>query len=120
MPAPHWTEAIRPAGPNAVSIELHVEPGSARPGLEGFDIWRHRLVLRVRSPPQDGEANREAAEVLAELLDVPPSQVSIIAGATSRRKVVRVDGITVEAARAALAPHMERHGASSGSTGARK
>jgi len=111
MPAPHWTEAIRPAGPNAVSIELQVEPGSAYPGLAGFDIWRHRLVLRVRSPPPDGEANREAAEVLAELLAVPPSNVSIIAGATSRRKVLRVDGITVEAARAALAPHVERHGA---------
>jgi len=109
MPAPHWTEAIRQAGPNAVSIELHVEPGSPFPGLAGFDIWRHRLVLRVGSPPQDGEANREAAEILAELLDVPPSQISIIAGATSRRKVVRVDGITVDAARRALAPHLDRH-----------
>jgi hypothetical protein len=109
MPAPHWTEAIRPAGPNAVSIELHVEPGSAYPGLEGFDIWRHRLVLRVRAPPQDGQANREVVEVLAELLGVSTSSVSIIAGATSRRKVVRIDGITVEAARAALAPHMEKH-----------
>jgi hypothetical protein len=109
MPAPHWTEAIRPAGPNAVSIELHVEPGSIYPGLEGFDIWRHTLVLRVRSPPQDGEANREAVEVLAELLDVSTSNISIIAGATSRRKVVRIDGITVEAARSALAPYMEKH-----------
>jgi len=111
MPAPHWTETIRQAGPNAVSIELHVEPGSPFPGFGGFDIWRHRLVLRVGSPPQDGEANREAAEILAELLDVPPSQVTLIAGATSRRKVVRVDGITVEAARAALAPYMEKHDA---------
>jgi uncharacterized protein YggU (UPF0235/DUF167 family) len=44
----------------------------------------------------DGAANHALIELLADILDVAKRDVRIVAGATSRRKVVEVDGVTVE------------------------
>jgi uncharacterized protein (TIGR00251 family) len=105
-----WTDALRGSGPSAVTIDLHVEPGSSRPGLAGYDPWRRRLRLKVRAPPRGGEATGEAVEAIALLLGVAPSRVVVVAGATSRHKTVRVEGLTLEAARDALAPHVAAGG----------
>ncbi len=110
MAQPDWTDALRRSGPSAVSIDLHVEPGASRPGLAGFDPWRRRLRLRVRAPPRGGEATREAIDILAGLLGVSPSRLVVVAGATSRQKTVRAEGLTLEAARDALAPHVAAGG----------
>ncbi len=52
-------------------------------------------VLRVRvvRPPADGEANRSVLRLVADALDVPPSRLSLVAGARARRKRLRVDGL---------------------------
>jgi uncharacterized protein YggU (UPF0235/DUF167 family) len=47
----------------------------------------------VTAPPVDGEANAAVIEVVARALGVHRGEVSIIAGASSRRKTVRVAGI---------------------------
>jgi len=106
-----WTDALRASGPSAVTIELHVEPGSSRPGLAGYDPWRRNLRLKVRAQPRGGEATREAVELLAGLLGVASARVTVVAGATSRQKTFRVEGLSLEAARVALAPHVAAGGA---------
>ena len=51
------------------------------------------LRVRVAAAPVDGAANAALIRVLAASLDVPPSAIRVVAGGTSRRKVIEVDGI---------------------------
>lgn len=50
-----------------------------------------------------GGANAELVALVADRLDVPAAAVRVSSGATSRRKSVAVDGVTVEAALGRLA-----------------
>ena len=50
------------------------------------------LVVRVREPATDGRANRAVVEAVADALGVARGAVRITSGASSRRKVVEVDG----------------------------
>jgi len=50
------------------------------------------LVVRVREPATAGRANRGVVEAVADALQVTKGAVRITAGASSRRKVVEVDG----------------------------
>jgi len=56
-------------------------------GREGF------LELQVKAVPERGEANRSCCRVLARLLDVPASRVSIEKGQGTVRKKFRVEGL---------------------------
>jgi uncharacterized protein (TIGR00251 family) len=52
-----------------------------------------RVKVAVTAPPVDGEANAAVIELVAESLGVRRADVSITAGASSRRKTVRVAGV---------------------------
>jgi hypothetical protein len=79
---------------DAVSVAVKVQPRARRAGLQGAvpDIDGDRLAIAVREPAEDGRANRAACAALAEVLGVPPSRVEIAAGASARRKTLRVLG----------------------------
>lgn len=51
------------------------------------------LRVRVASAPVDGAANASLLRLLATELDVPPTAVRLVAGASSRVKVVEVEGL---------------------------
>jgi uncharacterized protein len=72
-------------------IAVVVSPGAKRSEVVGRqgDAWK----LRVAAPPERGRANAAACALLADLLRVPAASVRVVAGATSRRKVVEVDGL---------------------------
>jgi uncharacterized protein (TIGR00251 family) len=73
-------------GADQVSIAVKVQPKSRRPGLHG--IVGDRLRIGVTEAAEDGRANRAACAALAEMLDVPPSTVSVLHGASSREKTL--------------------------------
>jgi uncharacterized protein len=50
------------------------------------------LRVRVAAAPVDGAANVALLRLLAAELDVPPSALKLVAGASSRLKVVEVEG----------------------------
>jgi len=79
---------------DGVAVAVKVQPRARRPGLHGLvpDTDGERLAIAVREPAEDGRANRAACAALAASLGVPPSQVEVAAGATSRRKTLRVSG----------------------------
>ena len=56
------------------------------------------LKIRIKSSPVDGKANRELVRFLAEILDIPQGQITIIRGASGRRKTVAIEGLTAERA----------------------
>jgi hypothetical protein len=61
------------------------------------------LKLALTAPPVEGRANEACIEFFANLLDVPRSSVTIASGETSRRKVIRVAGLSADEARRRLA-----------------
>lgn len=60
------------------------------------------LVLRVTAPPLDGRANEAVCRLLADLLGVPRTRVTIVRGERARDKVVAVEGMDQLAADAAV------------------
>jgi uncharacterized protein (TIGR00251 family) len=51
------------------------------------------LKIRLTAPPVEGAANEALIRFLAETLSVSKSQIEIVAGHTSREKIVRVRGV---------------------------
>jgi len=50
------------------------------------------LKVAVNAPPEDGKANAAVIALLAEAFDVAKAAVSVVAGATDRRKLVEIRG----------------------------
>jgi len=48
----------------------------------------------VASAPVDGAANHALIRLLAHELDIAPTSVRLIAGASGRRKIVSISGVT--------------------------
>jgi uncharacterized protein (TIGR00251 family) len=78
----------------AVRFAIRVQPRSSRPGVDG--LHGDALKVRVGAAPVDGAANEAVIAALAEALDVPRRAVRIVAGESSRSKVVEVGGIDPE------------------------
>jgi len=57
------------------------------------------LKLSLTAPPLEGRANQACIEFFAKLLKVHRSSVTIASGQTSRQKVIRVSGLSVEEVR---------------------
>jgi len=60
------------------------------------------LKVALTAPPIEGRANEACIEFFAKLLNVPRSSITIAAGQSSRRKVIRVAGLSAEELRRRL------------------
>jgi len=76
----------------SVTFDVLVQPRASRAKLG--PVHDGRLKVAVTAPPVDGEANAAVIEVLAKALGVAKGAVEVIAGASSRRKTVRIAGVT--------------------------
>jgi len=88
------------------TISVRVQPRSRSDVLAG--LRNGVLVVRVVAPPLDGRANDALCRLLAELLGVPCSRVTIVRGERARDKVVAIEGIDQPAADAAIRSAVER------------
>jgi uncharacterized protein len=72
-------------------LRLRVSPGATRTELAGRhgDAWK----VRVSAAPDRGRANDAVVGLLAERLRLPRSAVSLVAGRTSRDKIVELRGL---------------------------
>jgi uncharacterized protein YggU (UPF0235/DUF167 family) len=84
--------ARKSQGGDAFILWVRVKPRSRTDGVLG---WGREgfLDLQVKAVPERGEANRSCCCLLARLLDVPASRVSIEKGQGSVRKKFRVEGL---------------------------
>ena len=76
----------------ATRVRLRVSPGARRPGIAGShgDSWK----VRVSDPPEGGRANDAVVRLLARTLQLRDRDVRVVAGHTSRDKVVSLEGIS--------------------------
>jgi uncharacterized protein (TIGR00251 family) len=84
----------------AVIVKVRVQPKASRSGVVGEHAGA--LKVAVTAAPERGKANAAVVELLAKALDVPKSGVELIAGTTSRDKVLAVRGTSREAIEALL------------------
>jgi uncharacterized protein YggU (UPF0235/DUF167 family) len=86
--------------PGGALVPVRVRPRS-RPAVA---FSPEGLVISVAAPPSEGRATEEARRSLARVIGVPPSAVSLSAGARSREKVFLVSGLDAVQVLARLRP----------------
>lgn len=77
-----------------VSFAVRVQPRARRTALAG--VLDGAIKIALAAPPVDRRANEALIRFLAELLGVSRSAVEIVSGDTSRNKVVRISGVSIE------------------------
>jgi uncharacterized protein (TIGR00251 family) len=83
-----------------VSLAVWVTPGAPRSEVGG--VVDGRLRLRLAAPAHEGNANAELIRLVAQTLGIPRRQVDLATGASGRRKLLRVHGVTLDEARRRL------------------
>jgi uncharacterized protein len=84
-----WTRAARVG--RVARITVTVSPGASRSELVGRygDGWK----VRTTAPPERNRANAALLTLLAAALGLPPDRLRVVAGQTSRRKVIEIEGL---------------------------
>jgi len=78
--------------PAGATFALRVHPRARKNAITG--ATGDALKLAITAPAVEGKANQACIEFLAEFLNVPRASVTIVAGQSSRNKVIRVAGRT--------------------------
>lgn len=73
------------------TVEVYLQPGARSSEIVGFRD--SVLCVRVTAPPRKGQANQALLALMAEALGVSKSDLAIIRGYASRRKVLAVQGL---------------------------
>lgn len=80
---------------DGVFVTVRLTPKGGRDSIDGIETLsdgRAVLKARVRALPAEGEANAALGRLLAQALGVPARDVTIVSGATSRIKRVKILG----------------------------
>lgn len=72
-------------------LRVRVTPRSARNEAVRYD--EGVLYVRVTAPPVEGAANRAVTELVARLLAIPRSHVTVRSGTSGRDKLLSVEGV---------------------------
>ena len=70
-------------------INVKIVPGASRDEVVG--PYGDGLKLRVAAAPERGKANAAVIRLLADHFGVKPTQVRIVTGAHSPRKVIEIE-----------------------------
>lgn len=81
-------------------LDIRVIPRAPRSAVDG--VRDGALLVRLAAPPLDGEANDALISLMAVVLDVPKRDLAIVSGERSRRKRLKITGLTPAAVQARL------------------
>ena len=76
----------------AITLEILVQPRASRARIG--PVHDGRLKIAVTAAPVDGEANAAVIELLARRLGIARGDIEVVAGASSRRKTLRIANAT--------------------------
>jgi uncharacterized protein (TIGR00251 family) len=82
---PSWLRVVD----GAVEVRLRVVPRSSRNRIAG--TIGDDLKVQVSAPPVEGAANEAVLELLAKVAGLPRRAASLVSGAASRTKTVRLE-----------------------------
>jgi hypothetical protein len=68
-------------------LAVRVTPGAR---VELLSIDSGQVTAKVRAKPEDGKANAAVIALVARALNASPSTITLLRGATSRQKLLRI------------------------------
>ena len=77
---------------SGIMIEVKVEPRSSRRQISGI-MDNDILKVKLTAPPVDGSANEQLIELISETTGVRKSQIRIVRGQSSKRKLIEITGV---------------------------
>ena len=69
-------------------IQVKVKPNSKQQKIE--ESADGSFLVRLKSPPIDGKANKELLELLAKKFHISRSQITIKSGLSSKNKLIEI------------------------------
>ena len=90
---------------NSLFTILHVK---AKPNARANQLLvaaTGELMVRIKAPAHAGQANTELVAYLAQVFGLPKSSVTVLTGHTAPFKKIRLDGLSDEDCRLALAQY---------------
>jgi uncharacterized protein len=91
--------------PDGCTLRVRIHPGARRNAVAGMHDGA--LKISLTAPPIEGRANEALIGFLAEALRLPKARVALVAGMTSRSKVLRIEGKSAAEVHAALSPTVD-------------
>ena len=82
---------------DAIRFAVRLTPRGGRGALAGWEQGadgNRYLKARVSAAPEAGKANEALVRLIAKTLHIRSSKVQIVSGATSRMKIVEVQGLS--------------------------
>jgi uncharacterized protein len=83
-----------------VLLPVAVQPRASRNAVAG--LYGNALKLLLTAPPVEGAANAACLRLLADLLGVSRTRLSITRGTKARQKLICITDMTVDALRTRL------------------
>jgi uncharacterized protein (TIGR00251 family) len=84
------------------TLRVRIHPGARRNAITGTHDGA--LKISLTTPPVEGRANEALVAFVSETLRLPKVRVALVAGTTSRSKVLRIEGKSAAEVQAALSP----------------
>ena len=76
---------------DGILVDIEVSPKSKKFEIIGYNEWREKLEIRIKSVPLKGKANKE---IVNEFSDLTGSQVEIVSGLKSQHKTLKIHNIS--------------------------
>ena len=78
----------------SVRVEVYIQPRASKTEIAGL----HDGVIKIRiaAPAVENAANLALIEFVAKQLVIAGRRVRIVSGAASRRKLLEIDGVTLD------------------------
>jgi uncharacterized protein (TIGR00251 family) len=78
----------------SIRLEVYVQPRASRTELAGTHDGL--IKIRIAAPAVEDAANRALIDFIAQHLGIAKRRVRLVAGGTSRRKVLEVDDVSAD------------------------
>jgi uncharacterized protein (TIGR00251 family) len=72
---------------NGILVDIEVSTKSNKFEITGYNDWRERIEIRIKSPPLKGKANKE---IINEFSKITKKDVEIVSGHKSRQKTLKI------------------------------
>lgn len=76
-------------GKKGAALAVRVTPKASRNQITEI-LADGTVKIHLTAPPVEGKANQALIEFLAEVLEVPPSKIDIVAGHNGRDKLISI------------------------------
>jgi len=89
------------AAGSGAAITVRITPRASRNEITEI-LEDGTIKIRLTAPPVEGQANSALIRFLADLLDIAPSKIEIIAGQSSRDKLITILGLSADTVQARI------------------